>query len=216
MLSLALVLWLAIAARGVYWLEQGSVHKLAYFTLAGRIDQFVCGMMAFQLSQSRAFRRHATLVLLAAATVFVAGWHLFTLAGGYMRMPDYPSPSPLWIVLPTFEATAYGLIIAGFECSPAAIGGAPGRLLAKVGEASYSIYLWHRVLLEIILTRITPDRDFPLALAQMIVAFAGVAVLGWLSYQVIERPFLRLRCRYLAPARTGEAVPRRELTSQPS
>ena len=56
---------------------------------------------------------------------------------------------------------------------------------------SYSVYLWHLPVMMLL------DRNataWPLAL-QMAVAIVATAVLSALSYQFVERPFLRNRAR---------------------
>lgn len=64
------------------------------------------------------------------------------------------------------------------------------RPLALVGVASYSIYIWHLPILGEVLPHVT--RAIPL-----LIVGGGVSILcGYLSYRVIEEPFLRLRKRW--------------------
>jgi peptidoglycan/LPS O-acetylase OafA/YrhL len=95
-----------------------------------------------------------------------------------------------WAVLPA-SATAV-LIACGAQ-------GPTGRLLAlapftAIGLISYSVYLWHWPL--IAFYRIGGDVD--LDAAEMVGLGLASLVLGWISYAMVERPFLR-RCRS-APA----------------
>lgn len=88
--------------------------------------------------------------------------------------------------------------------------------LRFVGLISYSLYLWHLPLLQA-----TEQRVGGLAPWQRLALIAGTAFfaalpLAYLSYQLVERPFLRLRHRSpgSAPARGPVATERRADTSQ--
>jgi peptidoglycan/LPS O-acetylase OafA/YrhL len=80
-------------------------------------------------------------------------------------------------------------------------GGFPRWVLANpfllwIGKISYSIFLWHQPLLRVIAERggggIIPGAPY-LSLTILIVPVSlGV---GWLSYQLVERPSLRLKDR---------------------
>lgn len=81
------------------------------------------------------------------------------------------------------------------------------RPLAVVGIASYSLYLWHVPLLNVLVEPWLLDgAPFLVLLAVAVPVCIAVALL---SYRVIEAPFLRLRRRWSrsAPAHIGPGVP---------
>ena len=60
-----------------------------------------------------------------------------------MKNPSYPSPDPIWILLPTVEGIAYAVGIAwdqsSFSHSTTGVSG----FIGLIGAYSYSIYLLH-------------------------------------------------------------------------
>jgi peptidoglycan/LPS O-acetylase OafA/YrhL len=77
------------------------------------------------------------------------------------------------------------------------------RVLAIVGVASYSLYLWHLPLLEALVRRTWLPRGYwPLLAAATVLSLTVAAI----SYRIVEAPFLRLRRRWASssPAPTAE------------
>ncbi len=197
-LSLIAIVFAAVIFRFIWWQYEGSVQALAYYTIAGRIDQFLLGMLAAHYG-SMLKGRH-----LVAASVFMlfSGFYSwFDILGGYSHMPDYPSSSALWIVIPTIEGAAFGALISyydqtfRFECSRLS------RAVALAGTVSYSIYLLHGFELGpfIRLSKLALG-DFTnvdTALLLSPIAFILLVPFAWLSYACIEAPFLRLRKHYV-------------------
>ena len=64
---------------------------------------------------------------------------------------------------------------------------------ASVGDWSYSMYLSHVLVLNLIARLIAPFLPYPTATALiLVVSIAGVLLIGYLSYTYIERPLLTL------------------------
>lgn len=206
--ALLACLVLSLSFRAVIWWNTGEVQVAAYWTLIGRLDQFVLGMVFFHLSASALVRQHATLLFLGALLVFGAFWHLFDRLGGYLFMPSYPSPSALWIAIPTIEGLAYGALIASYENLRFELPRRLSAVLAHVGEVSYSLYLLHFLLiLEVLKPRIAAPSGFWEATAWALLCFPMVVLVASVSYHLIERPFLGLRRRYVrSDSAAGAAV----------
>ncbi len=134
------VLALAIAGRALVHYQTGEVQTLAFWTIVGRIDQFVLGMLCFQW-RSRIARQHFPVVLLLLA--FCAFYWCFDNLGGFYHSPSYPSPSALWIWLPTLEGMVFAVAIAWYDSSFALPNSGFSGFLGRIGEYSYSIYLLH-------------------------------------------------------------------------
>ncbi|MBF0388459.1 MAG: acyltransferase [Candidatus Omnitrophica bacterium] len=101
----------AIGLRLGIFLFKGEVQSLAYWTIVGRIDQFALGMLLFQ---SRAFFKHRHLLVITVLSLFAVFYWQFDALGGFYNMPSYPSPSAIWVYLPTIEGIAFATGIAWY------------------------------------------------------------------------------------------------------
>ena len=187
----------AIAFRFFYHNFKGSVQHLAYWTIVGRIDQFVLGMLSAYIFSS--LPKKGVLALIGAICL-VAFYTWFDAAGGFYNMPNYPSPSAIWVILPTIEAFSYAVIIGwydNFQRSENFISRAAG----KIGEYSYSIYLLHFFVVfrmaNYIHTQLMDISNFYVALLWSLPAFCIVTMVAAFSYHFIELPFLKHRKNYV-------------------
>jgi peptidoglycan/LPS O-acetylase OafA/YrhL len=103
---LVCVLLAANALRVLLHMHFGQIQVLSYYTIVGRIDQFVLGILAFGLRQRIAGRHVQVLSLFAA---FLGCYWYFDQQGGFYMSPSYPSSSKIWIYLPTIEGATYAM-----------------------------------------------------------------------------------------------------------
>lgn len=207
--ALPLLVLAAAALRIVLWWEMGEIQSLAYWTLVGRIDQFVLGMAAYH-GRSAIAGRAGRAGALAAEFLVLA--YLFDSASGFYGMPSYPSPSAAWIFIPTVEGLVYGALIAWYDTH---MGGRPGgrvsAFVGLLGSWSYSIYLLHFFVVfqmaAFVHERIMDISDIRLALPWALVGFVLMMPAGYLSFRLVEAPFLRLRRRYVAEEPAAKDLP---------
>ena len=102
-----------IIVRIGIWSEVGEVQTLSYWTIVGRIDQFVLGIVA---ARERLLIGKNPWAVPAGICIFLFLTDYFRELGGFYNIPSYPSPQPLWIILPTIEGLAYGSFIAWYDC----------------------------------------------------------------------------------------------------
>lgn len=187
----------AIAARSLIFEQRGEVQWLSYWTIVGRIDQFLLGMIGFHL-RIRLENRHA--LAISAIVVFAAFYWYFDFLGGFYHIVSYPSPSPIWIFLPTLEGLAYGLGIAYYDSSFRPSSKGVSGFVGKIGTVSYSIYLLHFFvvffLARIVNQWIMSLSNFYIAIFWALICFMLLVPIGLLSFRFIESPFLSLRRRY--------------------
>lgn len=187
----------AIALRTYLYHRDGSIQFLAYFTIIGRIDQFVLGMLAYHFRIYFA-KRH--LLAIASIVAFMIFYWNFDRMGGFYKSPYYPSPRPLWIFLPTIEGIAYSIVIAWYDNSFIHKTTGISKFIGKIGEYSYSIYLLHFFVVfeaaKFINEKVMDISNFYLALIWSIFFYFLMMVPGYLSFRFIEGPFLTLRKRY--------------------
>jgi len=200
--ALLAVVAAALLMRFDWWRTYGEAQHVAYWTIIGRIDQFVFGMVFALTPLSPSVRRIVAGVSCAALLVL---WHEFDRGGGYYNHTGAPSTSPLWIAIPTVEAITYASFIAWYDKAefkmPAWLDGA----LAKIGEWSFSIYLLHFfpavALRDIFWTTDGSGNSFYVALIGANVAFICFLPVAACSYKYFEKRFLAYRRPYLrAPA----------------
>jgi peptidoglycan/LPS O-acetylase OafA/YrhL len=199
------VLALAIAGRIVYYAINGEVQSVAYWTIVGRIDQFLLGIIAFHARRRIVGK---TWVAAAVAIAFITVYWWFDRRGGFFLNGGYPSPSRQWILLPTVEGMSFAVLIAWYDGSFAHRRGPFSTMLMRLGEYSYAIYLLHLFfvyeLAHWIHTRVIDLSNYYVALAVSIAAFVAMLPVGYLSMRYIERPFLRKRRRYTVAKEDAE------------
>ena len=116
--------------------------------------------------------------------------------------PSYPSPSQIWIYMPTIEGLVYALVISWYDNSFKHSTGRVSRFIALIGTYSYSIYLLHFFMAYRISSTIN-NLIVDLSSFYMVVLFSVLSFImlmvpiGYISYRFIELPFLRFRTRYI-------------------
>jgi peptidoglycan/LPS O-acetylase OafA/YrhL len=199
-LALPLILLAAIGLRAWLHSEFGEVQTLSYHTLVGRIDQFVLGILAFNYRRLIANRHILFLVSINAFLLFY--WCLNWL-GGPITLP--PSPSPIWIFLPTIEGLTYALLIGYYDSSYRPKNTGVSKLIGYLGAYSYSIYLLHFFVVfrmpDFVHQHIMSLSNFYVACGWSLICFTLMLPIGYLSFRYVESPFLTFRRRYILPDR---------------
>lgn len=199
------IIVVAIALRVFVYREIGEIQSLAYWPIVGRIDQFALGMLMYQFRASIAYRHVLALAIFTGFTMFY--WY-FDLHGGFYQNPSYPSPSPLWIVLPTIEGIAFAVGIARYDNSFSHSTTGFSRFVGRIGEFSFSIYLLHFFVVfhaaRFVNERVMDISNFYVACLWSVVFFLLLVPAGYLSFRFIEAPFLKHRKRYIAGLRSSQ------------
>lgn len=188
----------AITFRILYFYVSGEVQGAAYWTILGRIDQFVLGMMGFFFApEMKRFPR----TLLTTFLAFSAFWWWFNVTGGFYLRPTYPSPSAIWICIPTIEGVAWTALVTWYDANAARGRTIGSRLAQRLGEYSYSIYLLHFFVVfkvaRYVHENVMNISNFYVGLVWATAFFLCMLVPGYLSYRFVESPFLRLRLNYI-------------------
>lgn len=177
---------------------------ILYFGLPGRVAEFALGF-ALGWSGTTVGRGHRRLLQLAAGTGLIVVAHLANDAGGLLVL-QWRLRGVLYLA----TLLLCGTLVLASSATTRSRPGPPARALAQLGSWSYSTYLWHAVVINVLVAPRLFDRT-PVA------GFRGTLLLGlsvtalvtvplsWISFTFVERPFLRLRPRYAAPIPHGEA-----------
>jgi peptidoglycan/LPS O-acetylase OafA/YrhL len=199
---LAVLLAGALLLRILLVADGAPAQSLSYWTIFGRIDQFLIGMGAAIAYRFVPLRRPG---LLCAAVVAVMPLILFA----FNRAGDLENEAGWKVLWPTVEGAIWAAFVVGYlrvaERLPALV----SKVLASIGEVSFSMYLLHVAIIAAVM-KLGP-LTFGLEPGAAIFANTVFLVLpltvatSWVTYRIIERPFLRLRVRYLAPYPGAEA-----------
>lgn len=196
----------AIVLRGFLYHDRGEIQSLAYWTIIGRIDQFALGMLVYQFRSYIAYRHVISLLTIVA---FMMMYWYFDFLGGFYQNPTYPSPSLLWVILPTIEGIAYAVGIAWYDNSFRHSTTGLSKFIGRIGEYSYSIYLLHFFVVfraaRFVDERLMDISNFYIACLWSLVFFLLMMIPGYVSFRFIEAPFLKLRKKYVKIPQKQEA-----------
>ena len=193
--------------------EPNFLWQFSYFTIIGRIDQFVMGVaLARWWGDLAQFFKRRGLLAPAALAVFGLGGMMALSTGVNAGGGQYA-----WhwwrTVQPEIEALLWGCVIAGYILlDPLTRLPLARKALTCVGLVSFSIYLLHWPILTGVY-RLLPALGWALptqlrgllALSTFL-TLPIVLSAAALSYLSIERPFLHLRRRYVEDASRTSAT----------
>lgn len=165
-------------------------YDIAYYTLLGRIDQFVIGMGLAHLP-SWAWRAAGKPVHLPLA-ICVAVALLF-LAASNAWWDKSPLQAVVQSMYLTVEAVVCAYILVSFVQFPWKI---PFQgLLASLGAASYSMYLLHELIIWMFV-KAFPNYIFGIRSDAVLLLLPIVCLVSLASYHLFEKPFLSFRVKY--------------------
>ncbi|HEX5281392.1 MAG TPA: acyltransferase [Micropepsaceae bacterium] len=182
-----------------------------YYTLTGRIDQFLLGMLAawFWSNRSNEERARTSKRFPAACALVLSALTIFNQLGGL------PATGGWRVIWPTVEALAWGAFILTFV----ARGGVKlqpfSRSLTWIGEISFSLYLLHWPILifvnhyaaELFLNSPVGFLGHWAVVATTFITTFMIApvviAISSTTYVLIEKPFLSRRVRYLRHRAAG-------------
>jgi peptidoglycan/LPS O-acetylase OafA/YrhL len=206
--TFAKLLAAVIVVRGLVWFYSPTHDPTNsfYFNIAGRIDDFLIGMMAAWLFvHHRARFRGWWKFAIAAAIVLTTLWQ-FNVHDGFGSTHTWRLA---WI---DWEGGMWALVILTYVATLRSTNFL-SRLGARVGEMSYSIYLLHFTLIQIIMKRHWYFHDNGLSdltnalLSTVAILVPILLVISVITYQGVELPFLKLRMKYLLPLEPAPAAP---------
>lgn len=187
-----------VLIRTYLYFEKGTIQWLNYWTIVGRIDQFILGILAYQYRHLIVGKHWLVIGILLSFAVFYT--YMDSLGGFYSHYP-WPSRNSIWIVVGTVEGLAYATLIVWYDNSFSHSTGRISRFIALIGTYSYSIYLLHIFyvfdLAKFIDKHIVELSNMYLALLLSPFCLLLMMPVAWFSYRFVELPFLRYRTKYI-------------------
>lgn len=173
-------------------------NQMTYFSIVGRIDQFLIGMLAAYFFVDLKKYLGRVWVTIAAMGVVVAALWVFN------QMHGYAEPGLFRTVWVDVEGLIWAAVLVTYVGTERFGRGRLSAALAWTGERSYGIYLLHMPLVYLVLYR-DLRLDLPwgsvvdATVTTMVLVVPAVILLATLSYAAVEQPFLSLRRKYVAP-----------------
>lgn len=193
-IKLLAIIALMIAARFAVYFQTGSVQYLSYWTIIGRIDLFIIGIIGYRYSKT--IQTSKVIFWLSLLSLAVFYW-LFDHAGGERGTTN----SIIWAFFSTMEGGCLVGIIVGYEHRAKNWQTRTSKALANIGRYSYSMYLLHIFLVAqmatFIHTQVIDLSNFYLAWFAASVSFLALVPIAFVSYKLVEEPFLTFRVNYL-------------------
>ena len=187
-----------VGARVGFYILVGEVQSVSYWTIIGRIDQFLLGIIGFKLKDRIAAKKYLALLI---AFFFLVFWFYFDTLGGFYNPEANVTNKALWIIIPTIEGISYAFLIAWYDERSRPSNALISRFIAMVGNYSYSIYLLHFFFVfeisEFINSKIIALSNSYIVLLVAIPSFLVILPISFISFKLIEAPFLRFRKSYL-------------------
>jgi peptidoglycan/LPS O-acetylase OafA/YrhL len=189
--------------------DLGSPEKLwsiPYFSIAGRLNQFLFGIALAALLPRISFERHRKVgfCLLAVGLVGMMAISFILNRGGGQYVWHY------WrFVHQEIEGLLWAMVIAGYIlANPLQSLKRVRKWAAALGTISFSLYLLHWPIVttawKILAQQGIRSGATPvLFLIALTLILPVVVALSALSYWAVERPFLTRRRRYVEPAVSG-------------
>ncbi|HVH37847.1 MAG TPA: acyltransferase family protein, partial [Sphingomicrobium sp.] len=151
----------------------------SYATLAGRIDQFILGMLFARWNPGK-----ATWWLVGGLWLYYGN---FDATGGYYGKDNWA----WWILLPTVEGLGFGALIRWYDARP--LQGAWLKPVELAGKYSYSIYLLHLFVIRDVANYVDQHvvrlHNVFVTLPFATAFFAVMLLVGHFTYKWIEEPF---------------------------
>lgn len=197
---IGLIMLMNLTRLSLYFTLPDYANSIYYSTLPYRIDQFLIGMLLAWMATHHHFPRSTRPVLWLAAAA-----SLGILFCGYTHLEFllYARAGQAWWSL--VEGLLWATIIAATLSTTFTTSNSIGRGIARLGEASYSLYLTHLFVVLPFANNIKPAinwttaGDDPRKLLAHIIVLAmllGAIAVSMLAHTYIESPFFEFRKRY--------------------
>ncbi|RQS29394.1 MULTISPECIES: acyltransferase [unclassified Burkholderia] len=215
-----LLLWgFVLALRAVLWISGWDVNALAYWSIVGRVTQFLAGMIAAKLFYEGRARILGNWWWLAISmvTVCVSTQYFHDIYGSEFPWDQKPMTHWFSVVWPDIQAIAFSGLILSFLQLPGRIPRFIERPLLHIGTVSFSLYLLHRIVEHALVVKMEHQyvHFFGIAKLDAVLTCSFIEVpiavaLATLAYHAIEKPFHQFKKPYLFAAVERNASPMKQ------
>jgi peptidoglycan/LPS O-acetylase OafA/YrhL len=204
------VLLVTLLFRCLHFFTYDRVAGIGYWTIVGRLDQFVIGMAtAIVYRRLEAHKRALRWMFPGAVAVVLACLEWFNGEGGF--------PGDNWhrIFWPSIEGSFWAFLVltyVSFDRGDGRTGNWVSAAVARLGQISFSTYLLHFPVIILLIHRrwvphLATDPNDNGLLVTLLVAWPLSIAVSALTYNVVESPFMSYRKRYIQPERGTGSLP---------
>ncbi|RDE92581.1 acyltransferase [Haemophilus parainfluenzae] len=183
---LGLILLIVLVKFNLFVLKGDSIYYNLYHSIVGRLDQFLIGMLFAVLYKTGFFQRINGNNIAALCIL------IFSLL---VLMGQFGNKNFLSF---TIEAVCWGGVVVSYLSMNLFHSVILDKFLAKLGELSFSIYLLHLPIIDML--NKTFSYSSPTTLTELFLAFVWkvpvVITIAFLTFNVVEKPFMSLRVKY--------------------
>ncbi|MBB4000985.1 acyltransferase family protein [Aurantimonas endophytica] len=208
-LRCALFCGLFLMLRYIFFIDKGEVRAIAYWTILGQADAFIAGILAGHVFNThrhrheRSVRAVSVVVLVAAGTSLVGVYHWLNIHGGFYG--DAPDQGGVWVYLPTVTAALWACVVGSYTLLAQRLFGPISRALGYIGAISYSTYMLHFLTVpmcnylygEYVGFQFSEVPIRQMGLTLLTFHYPVTLLVSAVSYELIEKAFLRKRVPYL-------------------
>ncbi len=188
---------LLISIRLMVFISADSVRFIAHETIFGRLDEFLCGMLA-GIAWCRNPRICQHPLHLLGATLLVLGvlqW--FNRHGGSANIQ-----ASYWIIWTAAEGLMWSWFLLAYLQQARALHVRLSAMLAWAGSISFSIYVMHNLVLATLRKFVSPtlwsdDVILSTVLSGGLIMLPAIVLVSTITFRLIEQPFHDFRSSYL-------------------
>ena len=196
--SMLVIIFIFFVIRLIAYFQDISMREISYWSIVGRIDQFIIGMLAGLFYQSK-FKASASFDCLAIVglIIILSALYVFNQFGGGGLN------NHVWIYWTTIEAGAWAVFVLGYLSITRHYPVVISRTFIAIGTISYSIYLTHFVVLDFFMrndfdTIISIESPLATAATNIFLFIMPIVIVcSIFTYYCIEKPFLQRRKDYI-------------------
>lgn len=213
-------IWGIIAAltllRAIIWFDHAGLHDPTYWTLLGRLDQFLIGMTVAWLAHRQGWLQGDFIQKVHPAKLVaglaVASGFMMAVFWYYTRIGWRFNEAAFSIVWPTVEALLWAFLGIFYVALARRLRWKVLLAIQFAGMISYSLYLLHMPIIKALHTSnlvfSLPGDSFISGLVSTTVLVLPIGILAsLLTYYFIEKPPLDMRKQYATFKRNHEQPP---------
>ncbi len=181
------------------YLQGDNIENLVYWTIIGRMDQFLIGICLSVFYQNRyheKYKKYAPYLFIISIVLVLFSLQWYHQNGGL------PGGGKWKIIWPTVEGAVWAFFIICYLSVSSYIPVFISKVLANIGKISYSIYLIHFLIIQVAVKH-NLFFQFPgtstgidAFLNTMLFIIPVTIAVSFITYTFVEKPFLDMRIKY--------------------